>query len=57
MSALTISKLLLVITVLGLFVWTFRGQKHFDQEIFKYGRYMIYLLVLEIAAIVLFGSG
>lgn len=48
MSILTIIKIVLTITVLGLFLWTFKSGKNYDEDTFKYGRYMIYLVVLEV---------
>lgn len=54
MSLLTIFKVFLVVTVIGLFLWTFRNPENVDNDTLKYGRYMIYLLVLEVGVIVLF---
>lgn len=54
MSTLTIFKVILIITVMGLFFWTFKGDKSNDDETFKYGKYMIYLLVFEVAILVIF---
>ncbi|CUX95619.1 MULTISPECIES: hypothetical protein [Bacillus] len=54
MSFLTIIEIILVLTVLGLFAWTFKRQKNVDDDVFSYARYMIYLLVAEIAIYVIF---
>ncbi|MGG5773595.1 hypothetical protein ACLE91_02495 [Bacillus subtilis] len=54
MSFLTIIEIILVLTVLGLFAWTFKRQKNVDDDVFNYARYMIYLLVAEIAVYVIF---
>ncbi|MDQ0229051.1 hypothetical protein [Metabacillus malikii] len=60
MQVLTIVKILLFLTVIGLFIWTFIGPKkannknHYDNGTFKYGKYMIYLLTFEVALIVIF---
>lgn len=44
-----------VITVLGLFSCTFKRQKSVnDDVVFSYARYMIYLLVAEVAIYVIF---
>ena len=40
-------------TVLGLFAWTFK-KKNTDEDVFNYARYMIYLLVAEVALYVVF---
>ncbi|MEC1292089.1 hypothetical protein P9B58_18170 [Bacillus mojavensis] len=54
MSFLTIIEIILVLTVLGLFAWTFKRQKNVDDDVFTYARYMIYLLVAEIAIYIIF---
>lgn len=55
LTFLTVVKVILALTVLGLFVWTFKSQKSVDDDdVFKYARYMIYLLVAEVALYVIF---
>lgn len=54
MSILIIVEIISVLTVLGLFAWIFKRQKNVDEEVFIYGRYMIYLLVAEVAGYVIF---
>ena len=55
MSFITIIEIILVITVLGLFACTFKRQKSVnDDVVFSYARYMIYLLVAEVAIYVIF---
>ncbi|MCA1213473.1 MULTISPECIES: hypothetical protein [Bacillus amyloliquefaciens group] len=54
MSIITIIEIALVTTVLGLFAWTFKKEKNTDQDILNYARYMIYLLVAEVALYVVF---
>ncbi|GIN67560.1 hypothetical protein J41TS2_29810 [Bacillus sonorensis] len=54
MTFLTVIKIIVALTVLGLFVWTFKSQKSADDDVFKYARYMIYLLVAEVALYVIF---
>ncbi|CCP21157.1 Putative uncharacterized protein [Bacillus velezensis UCMB5036] len=54
MSILTIIEIALVTTVLGLFAWTFKKEKNTDQDVLNYARYMIYLLVAEVALYVVF---
>ncbi|MDI3412077.1 hypothetical protein QKW52_24910 [Bacillus sonorensis] len=52
---LTVIKVIVALTVLGLFAWTFKSQKSADDDdVFKYGRYMIYLLVAEVALYAIF---
>lgn len=41
-------------TVLGLFAWTFKKEKNTDEDVLNYARYMIYLLVDEVALYVVF---
>ncbi|AIU81319.1 MULTISPECIES: hypothetical protein [Bacillus] len=54
MSILTIIEIALVATVLGLFAWTFKKEKNTDEDVFNYARYMIYLLVAEVALYAVF---
>ncbi|TWL74978.1 hypothetical protein CHCC15315_1917 [Bacillus licheniformis] len=54
MPFLTVIKVVLALTVLGLFAWTFKNKKSADDDVFKYARYMIYLLVAEVALYVIF---
>lgn len=55
MSTLTIVEVILALTVLGLFAWTFKSKKSADDDdVFRYARYMIYLLVAEVAIYVIF---
>ncbi|MEG7333942.1 hypothetical protein V5785_02500 [Bacillus subtilis] len=54
MSILTITEIVLVATILGLFAWTFKKEKNADENVFNYARYMIYLLVAEVAMFVIF---
>ncbi|MEC3654031.1 hypothetical protein P9148_02735 [Bacillus siamensis] len=54
MSILTIIEIVLVATVLGLFAWTFKKEKNTDENVLNYARYMIYLLVAEVALYVVF---
>lgn len=54
MSILIIVEIISVLTVLGLFAWIFKRQKNVDEEVFIYGRCMIYLLVAEVAGYVIF---
>lgn len=54
MSILTIIEIMLVATILGLFAWIFKKEKNADEDVFKYARYMIYLLVAEVAMFVIF---
>ncbi|KAF6697207.1 MULTISPECIES: hypothetical protein [Bacillus] len=54
MSIITIIEIALVTTVLGLFAWTFKKEKNTDQDVLNYARYMIYLLVAEVALYVVF---
>lgn len=51
---LTIIEIILVLTVLGLFAWTFKGQKNYEDDVYNYSRYIIYLLVAEVAVYVIF---
>ncbi|WAA13364.1 hypothetical protein [Fervidibacillus halotolerans] len=56
-SVLTIVKIILLLTVIGLFIWALIGEKNKeknDYETFKYGKYMIYLLVLEVGILIIF---
>lgn len=53
MSVLMIIKIILMITVLALFAWTFKTSK-VDDETFKYGRYIIYLLLIEVAVLLFY---
>ncbi len=55
MSFLTALKVILVITVIGLYLWTFHsGENESTVDASKYGTYMICLLVFEVAVIVVF---
>ncbi|WP_204082503.1 hypothetical protein [Bacillus amyloliquefaciens] len=54
MSIITIIEIALVATVLGLFAWTFKKEKNTDEDVFNYARYMIYLLVAEVALYAVF---
>lgn len=54
MSILIIVEIISVLTVLGLFTWIFKRQKNADEDVFIYARYMIYLLVAEVAVYVIF---
>ncbi|ARC63912.1 hypothetical protein B14_00887 [Bacillus licheniformis] len=55
MSPLTIVEVILALTVLGLFAWTFKSKKSSDDDdVYRYARYMIYLLVAEVAIYVIF---
>ncbi|NPC92421.1 hypothetical protein HOO54_09330 [Bacillus sp. WMMC1349] len=53
MSLLTIIEVITLLTILGLFAWTFTGKEHEGTDL-KYGRYMIYLLMAEVTLHVLF---
>lgn len=54
MSAIVIAKLIFLITVAGLFLWSIKYRTNVDDDSLKYGRYMIYLLVLEVAFLVIY---
>ncbi len=55
MSPLLIVKVILLLTVLGLFAWTFISKKTaHDDDVYRYARYMIYFLVAEVAIYVIF---
>ncbi|WP_174243302.1 hypothetical protein [Bacillus subtilis] len=54
MSILTIIEIVLVATILGLFALTFKKEKNADEDVLNYARYMIYLLVAEVAMFVIF---
>ncbi|MGD2433495.1 hypothetical protein ACP8H3_06015 [Bacillus velezensis] len=54
MSIITIIEIALVTTVLSLFAWTFKKEKNTDEDVLNYARYMIYLLVAEVALYVVF---
>ncbi|MED1738504.1 hypothetical protein VSK91_14910 [Bacillus swezeyi] len=54
MSVLTICKVVMVIAVASLFIRAFKGQKHHEPDTLKYGSYMMFLLVLEVAITVLY---
>ncbi|MEG7281655.1 hypothetical protein [Bacillus sp. 0909A] len=53
MLILTI-EIIVSLTVLGLFAWTFKRQKNVDDDVFNYARYMIYLLLAEVAIYLVF---
>ncbi|WP_181917339.1 hypothetical protein [Virgibacillus dokdonensis] len=53
MSILTMVKILLAITVLILFGLTFKNSNN-EEDTFKYGRYLIYLLLLETFLLLVF---
>ncbi|MBP3039294.1 hypothetical protein J9303_07275 [Bacillaceae bacterium Marseille-Q3522] len=53
MSNLTIVKIVMLITVLGLFAWAI-NTKTVNYETFKFAKYIIYLLVFEVVIVVLF---
>jgi len=48
MSLLTISKIVTVIGVAALFLWTFKDSKQHEPDTIKYASYMLFLLVLEV---------
>jgi len=48
MSLLTISKIVTVIGVAALFIWTFKDSKQHEPDTIKYASYMLFLLVLEV---------
>ncbi|MGE6632468.1 hypothetical protein [Bacillus sp. NPDC077027] len=55
MSILLIIQVIVALTVLGLFFWTFTSKKASDDEdVFKYARYMIYLLLAEVLVYLIF---
>ncbi|GIN46264.1 Uncharacterised protein [Bacillus paralicheniformis] len=54
MSLLTLSKIVTVIGVVALFIWTFKDSKQHEPDTLKYGSYMLFLLVLEVAINVLY---
>lgn len=54
MSTIVIAKIILLITVVGLFVWSIKYRTNVDDDSLKYGRYMIYLLVFEVAFLVIY---
>ncbi|MBR0608093.1 hypothetical protein HF689_18325 [Bacillus safensis] len=55
MSILLIIQVIVALTVLGLFFWTFASKKASDDEdVFKYARYMIYLLLAEVLIYLIF---
>lgn len=56
MSLLMGIKVILTISVLILFIWTFKTSNNVDDETFKYGRYIIYLLLLEVVLLLVFSS-
>jgi len=54
MSLLTISKIVTVIGVAALFIWTFKDSKQHEPDTIKYASYMLFLLVLEVTLNVLY---
>lgn len=55
MSLLTFSKILTIIGVAALFIWTFKDSKQHEPDTLKYGSYMLSLLVFEVTLNVLWG--
>ncbi|WP_271340135.1 hypothetical protein [Bacillus changyiensis] len=53
MSLLTIIEAITLLTIIGLFTWTFTGKEHEGTDL-KYGRYMIYFLMVEATLYVIF---